>query len=276
MTSADPATCVYVSTSRDHPLHMWDAFTGALRATYRAYDHLDEVVAANSVCFNATGTKLFAGYNRMIRAFDVSQPGKSFEARPTCKTRKSIVGQRGLISALAFSPDTAGGGLFAAGSYSRSIYLYNETSQGRAVAELMNPSMGGTTHLKFSPDGSLLFSGARKDSMIFCWDVRQTKEVLHTYHREGDTNQRLGFDVDTSGRFLATGSMDNQALIYNVETTELVCRIDNLPDAVCGVSFHPYEPLLGLCTGQRHYSLASESGSYSDSDSDGSSAATRK
>lgn len=61
MSSAEPATSVFVSTSRDHPLHMWDAFTGNLRATYRAYDHLDEVVAANSVCFNTSGDKIFAG-----------------------------------------------------------------------------------------------------------------------------------------------------------------------------------------------------------------------
>lgn len=61
MSSAEPATSVYVSTSRDHPLHMWDAFSGNLRATYRAYDHLDEVVAANSVCFNTNGNKIFAG-----------------------------------------------------------------------------------------------------------------------------------------------------------------------------------------------------------------------
>ncbi|CAN0065207.1 unnamed protein product, partial [Ectocarpus fasciculatus] len=61
MSSSEPATSVFVSTSRDHPLHMWDAFTGNLRATYRAYDHLDEVVAANSVCFNTAGDKIFAG-----------------------------------------------------------------------------------------------------------------------------------------------------------------------------------------------------------------------
>ena len=67
-----------------------------------------------------------AGYNRMIRVFDVSQPGRSFEARPTCKTRKSKTGQRGIISALAFCPETSGGGLFAAGSYAKTICLYSE------------------------------------------------------------------------------------------------------------------------------------------------------
>jgi WD40 repeat protein len=25
---ADPATCVFASTSRDHPIHLWDAATG--------------------------------------------------------------------------------------------------------------------------------------------------------------------------------------------------------------------------------------------------------
>lgn len=66
MSSAEPATSVFVSTSRDHPLHLWDAFTGNLRASYRAYDHLDEVVAANSVCFNTTGDKIFAGNSNSL------------------------------------------------------------------------------------------------------------------------------------------------------------------------------------------------------------------
>lgn len=65
----------------------------------------------------------------MIRIFDVSQPGRSFEARPTCKTRKSKTGQRGIISALAFCPERSGGGLFAAGSYAKTICLYSENRQ---------------------------------------------------------------------------------------------------------------------------------------------------
>ncbi|CAM9672719.1 unnamed protein product [Scytosiphon promiscuus] len=271
MSSAEPATSVFVSTSRDHPLHMWDAFTGNLRATYRAYDHLDEVVAANSVCFNTTGDKIFAGYNRMIRVFDVSQPGRSFEARPTCKTRKSKTGQRGIISALAFCPETSGGGLFAAGSYAKTIFLYSENSRGRAVAELGMPSMGGVTHLKFAPDGRLLFSGSRKDTDIVCWDIRRTKEALYTLPRQVDTNQRIGFDVDPSGRYLATGSTERQALVYDIQTRMLVGSLENQPDAVGSVCFHPHAALLSVCTGQRHFDLDTDASS----DSDGSSSAAK-
>lgn len=52
-----------------------------------------------------------------------------------------------------------------------------QSSRGRAVAELATPTMGGVTHLKFTPDGRLLFSGSRKDDGIVCWDIRRTKEV---------------------------------------------------------------------------------------------------
>ncbi|CAM9432793.1 unnamed protein product, partial [Ascophyllum nodosum] len=276
MSSIEPATSVFVSTSRDHPLHMWDAFTGKLRATYRAYDHLDEVVAANSVSFNTFGTKIFAGkydssYNRMIRVFDVAQPGRSFEARPTCKTRKSKVGQRGIISSLAFSPDSFGGGLFAAGSYAKTICLYSENRQvaairGRAVAELATPTIGGITHLMFAPDGISLFSGSRKDSDIVCWDIRQTGEVIYTPVRQADTNQRIMFDIDPSGRYLATGSTDNMALVYDIAKKEQICSLENQPDAVGSVCFHPFAALLGVCTGQRHFHLDTVAGSDSSDD----------
>lgn len=31
MTTLDPATCCVLSSSRDHPVHLWDAFTGEVR-----------------------------------------------------------------------------------------------------------------------------------------------------------------------------------------------------------------------------------------------------
>ncbi|KAK8969340.1 hypothetical protein KSP40_PGU013091 [Platanthera guangdongensis] len=48
------------STTRDHPIHLWDAVSGELRGTYRAYDGMDEITAALSVSFNTSGTKMLA------------------------------------------------------------------------------------------------------------------------------------------------------------------------------------------------------------------------
>lgn len=57
--------------SRQHePIHMWDAFTGQLRCTYRGYDAVDEVEAALSLTFSGCGLKIFAGYKKDIKIFD--------------------------------------------------------------------------------------------------------------------------------------------------------------------------------------------------------------
>jgi WD40 repeat protein len=61
----------------------------------------------------------------------------------------------------------------------------------------------------FSRDGHYLYSGARRDPAIHCWDVRGGGEALYTLERAtADTNQRVQFDIDPSGRHLATGGGD--------------------------------------------------------------------
>lgn len=59
-----------------HPVHLWDACTGDLRCTYRAYDAVDEITAANSLAFSSDGAQLFAGFNKAVRVWDTSRPGR--------------------------------------------------------------------------------------------------------------------------------------------------------------------------------------------------------
>lgn len=60
--------------------------------------------------------------------------------------------------------------------------------------------------VQFSPDGNFLYTGARQDGAILCWDIRNTGEVLYTMQRDTrSTNQRVQFSIEPSGRHLATG-----------------------------------------------------------------------
>ena len=166
MRSSEPQSCVFASTARDHPIHLWDAYTGSLRASYLGFDHLDEVVPAFSLAFSPGGDQILAGYNRCVRLFDLAVPGRPSSVRPTAPTRKSDHGQHGLISALDTAPD--GSGLYAAGSYRGTIVLYDLRS-GSARLEMQTDmvddgmslrssqsAIGGITQLKFTWDGRLL------------------------------------------------------------------------------------------------------------------------
>ncbi|RLN89188.1 hypothetical protein BBJ28_00010468 [Nothophytophthora sp. Chile5] len=257
MSSANPSSCIFVSTSRDHPVHLWDAYTGALRASYRAFDHLDELASAQSVAFNATGDKLFAGFDRMIRFFDLSQPSRDFHARPLSKTRRSRKGQRGLISSLHFNPDFSK--IYAAGSYAGTTCVYTE-DEGEELLTLRDHDGRGISQVRFSPCGRFLYTAARRDPSIHCWDIRATNQILHTFHRVADSNQRVEFDVHCGGKYLATGSRSGRVLLYDTQTGALLDERIQLPDCANGVSFFPdpSRATLAVSSGQRHYDLPND------------------
>jgi WD40 repeat protein len=93
MSSSSPESCVFFTTSKDHPVHAWDAFTGVSRGSYCAYTDAEELDSALSVCFDSMGgDKIYAGYNNLIRVYDVTRPGREHDkiqtsaSHPPCIT----------------------------------------------------------------------------------------------------------------------------------------------------------------------------------------------
>ncbi len=66
--------------------------------------------------------------------------------------------------------------------------------------------MHARVQVEFSKDGNYLYTGARRDPDIFCWDVRYTSDVVYRLQRDSaGTNQRIQFDIEPLGRHLVTG-----------------------------------------------------------------------
>nr|CAG4651854.1 EOG090X06W9 [Triops cancriformis] len=260
MNSADPVTCCLITTSQNNPIHMWDAYTGELRCSYRAFNDVDEITAAYSVAFDPSGAKIYCGFDRCIRIFDVSQPGRDCVTRNTKSSKGALISQVGIISCIAINP--AMPSLYAAGSYLRSIGVYTEPD-GTPLC-LLNGQSGGITHLLFSPDGTKLFSGGRKDNEILGWDLRNPGKILHVLQRTVDTNQRVFFDLDNEGRYLFSGNSDGVVRIWdlwtNVEvsanchnSSDLILQFEAHQDCANGLSLHPTLPLIATSSGQRHF-----------------------
>jgi telomerase Cajal body protein 1 len=179
MNLSYPSTCCYLTTSRDHPIHLWSSNNSnpTIQCSYLGYNHLDELDSAISLAFNLTGDKFYAGYHRMIRSFDLANPGKQSSSLPTSRTKRDTFGQKGLISSLAFNPIHTG--LFAAGSYDSGsgVYLYQENMKA-AVDHLTGGEEVGVTCLKWSVCGNCVWVGGRKNSIISCYDIRSPKVEL--------------------------------------------------------------------------------------------------
>lgn len=139
MASSNPSTCCFVATSRDQPIHLYDAYTGSIRATYRPFNRLDELESPTVVSFSPDGQHIFCGgfrTNRSIHVFDTNLPGRESNISLLGKTRRSSDGQKGILSAICHSQNSynvLAVGTFAPGS----IYLYDQRTMG-TVGTILN------------------------------------------------------------------------------------------------------------------------------------------
>jgi WD40 repeat protein len=143
MRSNDPASCCFLAAARDQPAHLHDAYTGAVRATYCPYNALDEMESPTVVAFTPDCHKILAaGFrtDRTIHVFDIDIPGRDSTVLHLGKTRRSIDGQKGLVSAIAFGGST-NQQLLAVGTYSPgSIYVYDWRVRQPETGTVMNGS----------------------------------------------------------------------------------------------------------------------------------------
>jgi WD40 repeat protein len=258
MNSADPTTCLFVTTSAGRPVHAWDAFTGKLRNSYSCLDSHYRPVPAYSVSFNLYGNKLFCGLNKEIQVFDTGVSAQGGQAISVLDMNKK--GLNGIISCFAFHPSMPN--LFVAGCYNKTIGLFDE-NQANLMVDMFAGHRGGVTYLRFSSDGLYLFSGARLDDSICCWDMR-TGKCLYTCERKVTTNQRIQFDIDPLGKHLISGSEGGEFIIYDLQKQgEEISRFKVAQhDAVNGVSVHPYLPALTVSSGERRPVLSEEQREY--------------
>ncbi len=122
------------------------------------------------------------------------------------------------------------------------------------------PVGGGITCQRWSPNGNHLWIGGRRSNDIICYDLRFSRGELGRVTRQLSTNQRLAFDMDPWGTYLATGSQNGELLIYDANHFNVAYSAGSNTGMDCtnSVVFHPHSALLCMSTGQRKYTIELE------------------
>lgn len=248
MNSWDPATCCFLTTSKESPAHLWDAFTGELRATYRAYNNVDEVEASISVQFIDSGRQIWCGFKNILQIFDTNRPGRQIA---TVNFKNDFPNVSGLVSCIRENPIMPG--LVAFGTYSKNIGLYKDTPI------CIFKTASGVTQIEFSPCGTKLYSAVRRNNEFLCWDLRNPGIVLYSLQgRQADTNQRIQFSITSNGNQVVSGGINGKIVIWElleVENYEKdlnpMHEIKLSEDCVNGVNLHKSLPIMATTSGQR-------------------------
>lgn len=251
MNSWSPETCCFLSTSKESPVHLWDAYTGELRATYRPYNQVDEIEAPISVQFVDYGKAVWCGFKNTLRIFDAQRPGRQTS---TIDFKTDFPNVRGLVSCIRDNPVMPG--LVAFGTYSKYIGLYKD-------GPICIFQVGsGVTQIEFSPCGTKMFTGVRRSNEFLCWDLRKPGTLLCSFHgrRSDQTNQRIHFSLSPAENQIISGGTDGCIAVWDLppdcetfhdEEIHVKCKVKLSSDCINGISLHKSSPILAISTGQR-------------------------
>ena len=251
----------------DGTVTLWDVATQEELATLEEHDG-----AVHSVSFSADGATLVSGARGgEVRLRDMetgnvavltgfkslsamalspngallasgSQDGSVVLRDLRTRVETPLGGQRPGISALAISSD---GEALAMATFT-DLRLWDPTAQ-RQIATLeghrrvVSDEWGSSTFhahtpsLSFSPDGTILASGA-SDSTVILWDLA-ARERLATLEGHGHRVAEVSFHPD--GTLLASASWDETVILWDVATRERMATLEGHSSWVDAVAFSP-------------------------------------
>eukprot|EP00746_Dinoflagellata_sp_MGD_P149408 gnl/MRDRNA2_/MRDRNA2_81441_c0_seq1.p1 gnl/MRDRNA2_/MRDRNA2_81441_c0~~gnl/MRDRNA2_/MRDRNA2_81441_c0_seq1.p1 ORF type:complete len:315 (+),score=1.39 gnl/MRDRNA2_/MRDRNA2_81441_c0_seq1:51-947(+) len=114
------------------------------------------------------------------------------------------------------------------------------------------------TGLRVSPNGAYMLSNAM-DNCLNVWDIRKNvkKRCVKTFtgHIQSSEKDLLKCDWSPDGSRVAVGSGDHLVYIWDVASRQLMYTLAGHRGPVIEVAFHPSQPILGTCSGDKNICL---------------------
>ncbi len=136
---------------------------------------------------------MFSGGNKFITKIDLIEDKiEKFQLR-----NDKNAYEKSVYSCFEFNNNTQ---FYLCGTYSKKIFLVDNKTN--TPFDCLVYHENGINNMKFTKNQLNFFSGARKDNYVNYWDLRNLRVPIASFYRDGDTNQKLDFELDKEEKYL--------------------------------------------------------------------------
>ncbi|CAB1332818.1 unnamed protein product [Coregonus sp. 'balchen'] len=199
--------------------------------------------AVSSVKFSPSGEWLASSYSNLLVSASDDKTLKIWDVS-SGKCLKTLKGHSNYVFCCNFNPQS---NLIVSGSFDESVRIW-DVKTGKCLKTLPAHS-DPVSAVHFNRDGSLIVSSSY-DGLCRIWDTASGQyddnpPCLKTY--TGHKNEKYcifaNFSV-TGGKWIVSGSEDNMVYIWNLQTKEIVQKLQGHTDVVISTACHPTENII--------------------------------
>lgn len=217
------------SASDDRTLRLWDVERGV--AVRKFEGHFNYVFCC---CFNPQGNVLASGsFDETICLWDVRD----------AKCLRTLPAHSDPVSAVHFNRD---GSLLVSASYDGKCRIW-DTTNAQCLRTIVGEESAPVSFVKFTPNGGYILANTLDDT-IRLWDyLDENGRVLKTLrgHRNNKYCVFSTFVVtDRERKYVLSGSEDGLLYLWDLQTRQVVQRMEAHTDVVLAVDAHPSENII--------------------------------
>uniref|UniRef100_A0A667X212 WD repeat domain 5 n=1 Tax=Myripristis murdjan TaxID=586833 RepID=A0A667X212_9TELE len=222
------------SSSADKLIKIWGAYDGKFEKSIVGHK-----LGISDVSWSSDSNLLVsASDDKTLKIWDNSSG----------KCLKTLKGHSNYVFCCNFNPQS---NLVVSGSFDESVRIW-DVKTGKCLKTLpahsdpvsaVNDDNPPVSFVKFSPNGKYILA-ATLDNTLKLWDYSKGK-CLKTYN--GHKNEKYcvfaNFSV-TGGKWIVSGSEDSMVYIWNLQTKEIVQKLQGHTDVVISTACHPTENII--------------------------------